>query len=183
MSLQICVLAKTKRIVSSEVIYLRALEPSDIDILYKYENDKEVWRVSGTTIPYSRYVLKKYIENSFTDIYQSGQLRLMIMCDDAPVGAIDIFDFDAHNSRAGVGIIIFNKYHRGKGYASKALEQTIDYCFTTLTMHQIYCNIDVENSESLKLFQKYGFEMIGIKKEWIKYEGNFHDEILLQKLR
>ncbi|MEG1634413.1 MAG: GNAT family protein [Rikenellaceae bacterium] len=168
---------------SSQAIYLRALEPSDIDILYKYENDKEVWKVSGTTIPYSRYVLKKYIENSFTDIYQSGQLRLMIMCEDRAIGATDIFDFDAHNSRAGIGIIIFDKTNRGKGYATEALNQLIEYCFETLTVHQIYCNIDAENAESMKLFKKQGFTMIGIKKEWIKSGGKFNDEIMFQKLK
>lgn len=168
---------------SNQEIYLRALEPSDIDILYKYENDKDVWRVSGTTMPYSRYVLKKYIENSFTDIYQSGQLRLMIVRGDDAIGSIDIFDFDAHNSRAGIGIIIFNKEHRGKGYAGEALSQAMDYCFKTLAMHQIYCNIDSNNHDSLKLFQKHGFEIVGTKKEWIKYNGEFYDEILLQKLR
>ncbi|MEG1935721.1 MAG: GNAT family protein, partial [Rikenellaceae bacterium] len=121
--------------------------------------------------------------NSFTDIYQSGQLRLMIMCEDRAIGATDIFDFDAHNSRAGIGIIIFDKTNRGKGYATEALNQLIEYCFETLTVHQIYCNIDAENAESMKLFKKQGFTMIGIKKEWIKSGGKFNDEIMFQKLK
>ena len=59
-------------------IILRALEPTDIDALYKWENDPEIWHVSNTCTPYSKYILEKYIENSHLDIYQVKQLRLMI---------------------------------------------------------------------------------------------------------
>ena len=42
-------------------IYLRALEPTDLDFLYKLENDERVWEVSNTATPYSKYVLKQYL--------------------------------------------------------------------------------------------------------------------------
>ena len=37
-----------------EQVYLRALEPTDLDFLYKLENDTSVWEVSGTLKPYSK---------------------------------------------------------------------------------------------------------------------------------
>ena len=59
-------------------IILRAPEPGDIDVLYLWENDPEIWQVSNTITPFSRYILEKYIENAHLDIYQVKQLRLMI---------------------------------------------------------------------------------------------------------
>ena len=41
---------------------LRAVEPCDIDAMYAWENDTEVWGVSGTTAPYSREQLKRFVE-------------------------------------------------------------------------------------------------------------------------
>ena len=42
---------------------LRALEPEDLDFLFSSENDESFWEISGTQIPYSKYILQKYIEN------------------------------------------------------------------------------------------------------------------------
>jgi diamine N-acetyltransferase len=165
---------------------LRALEPYDIDVLYKWENDQTIWHVSNTLTPFSRYVLEKYIENSHLDIYQARQLRLMIDVKTMisgtirSVGTIDLFDFDPYHNRAGVGILIGDKSDRQKGFASNALGRFIEYCFDTLQLHQIYCNITEGNTDSLKLFKKFGFRITGRKIDWVKTPAQFHDEYLLQ---
>ncbi len=169
-------------------IVLRALEPSDINLLYKWENDPDNWRVSNTITPYSRHILKKYLDNSHLDIYQTKQLRLMIDLKDKnhktikAIGTIDLFDFDPYHNRAGVGILIGDKSERKKGYASAALDNLIQYAFHTLQLNQIYCNILTDNKESHKLFQKHGFRLIGEKKKWIKLPGKFMGEYMLQLL-
>ena len=170
---------------STEII-IRALEPSDIDLLYEWENDSEIWKVSNTIVPYSKYILKKYLENSHLDIYQTKQLRLMIDLKDKKhgksksIGTVDLFDFDPYHNRAGVGILIGDKSERKKGFASITLKNLIDYTFHTLQLHQIYCNILIENKDSLSLFQKHGFKLIGEKKEWIKMPGKYIGEYMLQ---
>ena len=165
-------------------IVLRALEPDDIDLLYNWENDKDIWEVSNTVAPFSRYVLTKYIESSHLDIYQTRQLRLMIDAVDEStkktVGAIDLFDFEPVHQRVGVGILIGDKQNRRKGYADKALGQLLEYLFKVLKIHQVYCNILTSNNVSLKLFRKHGFEVIGVKKDWIKTVDGFTDEYILQ---
>ena len=50
-------------------IYLRAVEPEDIDIMYEMENDPLMWDISSFTVPYSRYVLRQYIEGSQSDMF------------------------------------------------------------------------------------------------------------------
>lgn len=165
-------------------ILLRALEPSDIDILYAWENDTENWVVSNTQTPYSRFVLEQYLASVHQDIYSVKQLRLII-CDLAkrPLGTIDLFDFDPNNQRAGIGILIAEKSDRNKGYASEALEILIQYGFAVLNLRQLYCNITSDNQTSIKLFEKHGFDIVGNKKQWIR-EGNlFKDELILQKFK
>jgi diamine N-acetyltransferase len=168
-------------------IKLRALEPSDIDLLFQWENDTSIWLTSNTIAPFSKFVLKKYIEKSHLDIYQTKQLRLMIDMktnkDFVTIGTIDLFDFNPFHKRAGVGILIKKEKNRQKGYASEALKILIDYCFTTLNLHQLYCNIIVTNNASLKLFRKHGFQIIGEKKEWIRHGDNWENEYMLQLIR
>jgi diamine N-acetyltransferase len=38
-----------------ETIYLRALEPNDLEFVYAIENDQSIWAVSNTHTPYSRF--------------------------------------------------------------------------------------------------------------------------------
>jgi diamine N-acetyltransferase len=164
-------------------IVLRALEPEDIDLLYQWENDRESWHLSNTLTPFSRFALEQYVMAADQDIFTAKQLRLMIDKNEADgkecIGAIDLFDFDPVNKRAGIGILI-SKKERNKGFASEALKSLIQYCFNTLELHQLFCNIETTNASSLKLFQKQGFEITGNKKEWIRKNNQWDDEYFLQ---
>jgi len=162
-------------------IFLRALEPQDLDFLSDIENDESLWEVSNTQTPYSKFILKQYLEQSHLDIYQVKQLRLVIVNKpyNQEVGLIDLFDFKPQHKRAGIGIAIINK-QRHKGYATEALSLVIDYCFKTLQLHQIYANILEENVRSISLFTKLGFKKIGIKKDWTSFQNKFKNEILFQ---
>ena len=164
-----------------EKVYLRAIEPSDIDEVYQWENDTSIWHLSNTISPYSRFVLEQYLAEAHQDIYTSKQLRLVIcMPDGKPIGCIDLFDFDPLNLRAGIGILIVDTADRGKGYASEALALLTAYCRDTLHLHQLYCNISSGNESSLRLFATQGFEVCGVKKEWLRDKEGWRDESMLQ---
>ncbi len=169
---------------NDENILLRALEPEDLEYLYKWENDMDLWDVSDTLTPFSHYTLKKYIENSHEDIYTSKQLRLMIVRQDdkQPIGLIDLYDFDPYHQRAGLGIMIHNTENRKQGYASSAIKLMLDYCFETLGLHQVYSSIPSCNIASLKLFEATGFTQTGHRKEWLKRGNEWEDVIYFQQL-
>ena len=166
-------------------IRLRALETSDIHLLYTWENAAENWQVSGTLIPYSFFVLEQYIATAHLDIYTSKQIRFMIELNDdhKTIGCIDLFDFDPKNKRAGVGILIGEASLRCKGYASEALSLLEKYAFEILDLHQLYCAITTENDHSLKLFQKHLFQITGRKTDWMYVSGKWVDEFTLQLIK
>ena len=163
-------------------IYIRALEPNDLEFIYGIENDQSIWEVSNTNTPYSRFLVKQYLENAHQDIYEAKQLRLAICQDqDFPaVGLVDLFDFDPKNNRAGVGIVIQGTENRNQNIGSEALDLLIEYAFSNLNLHQLYANIGTENVASIALFTKFGFEMIGVKKDWTFVNGIYKDEAIFQ---
>ena len=165
-----------------ENIYLRALEPNDLEFVYAVENDEAMWHVSNTQTPYSRFLIRQYLKNAQQDIYEAKQLRFAICKDqDFPaIGLIDLFDFDARNNRAGVGILIKDADNRNSGIGTEALGLVIQYAFRQLNLHQLYANIDTENQPSLSLFKSFHFEQIGIKKQWNLFDGQYNDEALFQ---
>jgi len=171
-------------ILENDILRLRAPEPTDLDLMYIWENDPSIWLAGTTLVPFSRYVLKRYLDSVLLDIFESKQIKLIIDIKkeniNLPVGAIDIFDFDPHNRRAGIGILIATSTERRKGYASEALKLTINYVFKILSLHQLYCDIEADNEASLQLFQKLNFTIIGLKKEWILRGHEWKDEYQLQ---
>jgi diamine N-acetyltransferase len=173
------------QILENARIRLRALEPEDLDILYVWENDPAIWHLSNILAPFSKFTLKKYLEQAHLDIFEAKQLRLIIekKADKSAIGAIDLFDFDPFNLRAGVGILIGHPRDRKQGFAGEALQTLRDYAFGTLGLKQLYCNICEDNKESLSLFIKHGYVITGQKKDWIKKDEQWHSEYFLQLVR
>ncbi|MBJ6368997.1 GNAT family N-acetyltransferase [Snuella sedimenti] len=162
-------------------IYLRALEPEDLEFIHVIENNESIWEISNTQTPYSKFLIKQYLENAHKDIFEVKQLRLVISnYDDEALGLIDLFDFDFKNSRAGIGILIKESNDRGKGYGNEALKLLINYSFTHLGLHQLYCSVSEDNEASIKLFTKQGFEKVGEKKDWNRVNGVYKNEYLFQ---
>ena len=161
---------------------LRALEPEDLDAMYGWENDTDSWRVSGTVAPFSRHVLSRLIDEQQFDIYATRQMRLVIeTLDGSAVGAVDMFEFDPQNLRAGVGIIVAPPY-RKQGFALDALQTLERYVRGVLHMHQLWCSIGADNEASLTLFKKAGYAECGCRKEWILTSTGAIDEVLMQKI-
>lgn len=166
---------------NNDQIYLRAPEPEDLDVMYEMENDPESWDVSSFTVPYSRYVLKQYIEDSQCDVFADKQLRLMIIKRDnnQVVGTIDLTDFVPMHGRAGVGIAVKSEFRR-QGFARQALELLIRYSFDFLHFRQLYAYVSVENEASQKLFSSCGFTQIGVLKDWLRVKDGYEDVYFMQ---
>ena len=161
---------------------LRALEPEDLDAMYGWENDTDSWRVSGTVAPFSRHVLSRLIDEQQFDIYATRQMRLVIeSLEGDAVGAVDLFEFDPLNRRAGVGIIVAPPY-RKRGYALDALQTLAQYAGNVLHMHQLWCSIGADNEASLALFKRAGYAECGRRKEWLLTQTGAIDEVLMQKI-
>ena len=123
-------------------ITLRALEPEDIELLYRWENNLEIWEVSNTKTPFSKYILAQYLKESAKDIYELKQFRMVIQDENTePLGTVDLFDFEPYHLRAGVGILIHNKNDRKKGYATDTLMALSNYALNVLGLKQLYANI------------------------------------------
>lgn len=164
-------------------VYLRALEPEDLDYVHEVENREDLWEISATQTPYSRFLIKKYLQNSHRDVYEVKQLRLVISdYDDKPLGLIDVFDLEPKDRRAAIGIVITNPADRNKGYGAESLLLICNYCFTHLALHQVYANVTANNPGSIRLFENLGFRKVGVKKEWNLVNGVYQDEILFQLL-
>lgn len=163
-----------------DLIKLRGVEPEDVSFLFEIENDVAIWKVSETSIPFTRKTLREYAE-SVHDIYTQGQYRFIIESveDHIPVGMIDLYDFNAFHRRAGVGILILEEY-QGRGLAFDAIQVLINYASQVLDLNQLFCSMHESNIASAMLFERTGFVNIGRRREWFRTKNGWEDELLYQ---
>ena len=160
---------------------LRAIEPEDLDVLYQIENDRSLWHIGITNVPYSRYTLHDYIATSADDIYTDKQVRLVVEDDQHEVvGMADLVHFDPQHLRAEAGIVIM-KPQRRRGYALSALNQLADYALQTLHLHQLYAVVAADNEAALRLFRKAGFAQQSVLHDWLQSGHQYVDAILMQR--
>ena len=161
-------------------ITLRALEPEDLEVLYRWENDAALWFTGNTVAPYSRYDLKQYIASAPKNIYEHGFIKLIIerVGDKERLGVVDLFDYDHHNSRAEVGVYI-DASHRRAGYGLQAVELITDYGLNFLHLNQLYCHIPASNAETEALFSKAGYQRTALLPRWIKTPEGYADVVMM----
>lgn len=157
-------------------ITLRVPEPHDLEMLMQWENDPEHWAVSQTTVPFSRHVMVKFIESGH-DLMEQKQVRFMVLKGGDVFGAVDLFDYDPVNLRAGVGILI-DRSARRQGIAEGALRLLETYCRDVLLLRNLHASIHSGNLPSVKLFEKAGYVNCGLRRNWYRTPQGWQDELL-----
>lgn len=170
-------------LLDNDTVALRALEPTDIDLLYKWENDTTLWTVSSNIAPYSKEMIANYLKNNSNDIYKTGELRLIVTL--APtgeaVGTVDFTSFDPINNHAELGLLIAPQF-QGKGYGKQVLQLVKEYACNCIGLRQLYVLIPDDNKACLTLFSNDGFQESGLLKSWIRRGRNYIDVHLLQHI-
>ena len=167
-------------ITSYPKVQLRAIEPEDLDMLYRIENDVNLWNVGVTNVPYSRYALHDYIANASGDIYTDHQVRMIIEnAQKEVVGIVDVVNFDAGNRRAEIGLVIEQPF-RGQGYGYSAMHELAKYALDVLHLHQLYAVIDARNETCLQLFRQLGYRESASLKDWLFDGREYRDAIVMQ---
>ena len=168
-------------IIKGERIYLRKPQSDDVDDMLRWENDEEVWEVSDNREPFTRKDIESFVASGL-DLEKDKQLRFMICEHESGrrLGCIDLFDFDPHHQRAGVGILIYDKSDRQQGFGSESLRILTEHCRTTMKMKQLHCAILSNNKASLALFNACGFVNVGTRKAWRKVGHTWMDELIMQ---
>ena len=153
-------------------VVLRKLEPDDLPLLYEWENDSCAWIDGDTHNPLSHEDLRAYILRTTGDIYEDGQLRLMICptTEAEAVGCVDLYNVDIRNRKAAVAIYISRKY-RGQGFAQNALRELKLYVTNILCFRMLYALVREKNEVSVNLFQSVGFQQVAVLPKWVN-EGN-----------
>lgn len=158
---------------------LRAVEPEDVELLFRVESDPRSGTIAEFGAPMSRQLLTEYALNYDADPYRSGQLRLVIELHGDVVGLLDIFDISMRNRSGEVGIYIIPEY-RMEGVALHALEEGAKYCRQYLGLRNLMAKVLERNDKSHALFVKAGYRTVGKLLDWQFFDGDYQSVTIYQ---
>ena len=140
-------------------VYLRTPVPEDIDFMLEMENNPEIWSVSQTTEPFTRFEIESFIMDNEHDLLKELQQRFVVVLKDSdiPIGSVDLFNYEADNNSAGVGISILKEYRRNS-FGLQALKLLVEEAFKKNKLTSLHCSIYDDNIASIRLFESIGFQ-------------------------
>lgn len=160
-------------------VYLRALEPEDYKTSIKWRKDDAIWNMLGGTKYFvSEAYEKKWVEDT---IFSSKDLKLAVcLCDaDRYIGNVYMTDFNMINRTCSSHVLIGEKDCWGKGYAREALLQAMDYVINERGIQRIEALVLESNTQSLRMLEKCGYVLEGVKRNAVYKDGKFHNQCLV----
>lgn len=160
---------------------LRALEPEDLEHLVQWEADHV--EAGLRVAPYSRSVLKRYLNASHRDFWEAEQVRFVLAsATGQALGLFDVFNANPIHQRAEVAVLIDPMY-RGKGLGRMGLRLVEAWAFDRVGLHSLYAEVFIENTAALNVFKSSGYDASGVLKAWYRVGREFRDVQVFQRFK
>ena len=163
-----------------EDVYLRALEPSDLDRTWKWHNDQELYATLVRPFRYvSRAAEEEWIRRKAAYSQTEIQLAICLKQGDQHIGNISLTDIDWVARHAGVGIFLGEAKYQSKGYGQQAMRLLLRHAFHDLGLHHVYLVVLDDNARAIRLYEKCGFVVEGRLRQHAYKRGQFRDLIFM----
>lgn len=169
----------------SENIYLRAIDPDDYLISYKWRKDFDL--ISGYSMP--RYVSMKTEQKwalRAIEEHETGKSVRLVICttdEDKIIGFINLLNINFQNKSCETSIIIGDREYHRKGVAAEARVMLFKYAFFELELERILARVLSLNTAAIFNAVKFGYVKEGTLRNSIFRNGEYQDVHLYSILR
>ena len=95
------------------------------------------------------------------------------------LGQVSLILIDHLNRRAELTLVMAPD-QAGKGYAKEGVRLALRFAFRQLNLHRVYLKVAQPNERAVRLYQKFGFAVDGLRKKYLLVNGVYHDEALMR---
>ncbi|HEX7222176.1 MAG TPA: GNAT family protein [Candidatus Limnocylindrales bacterium] len=170
-------------LVRGQLVYLRALEPDDAELIHSWYAHADTARLMGE---WPRSLARRRADAE-TAVRESGRdwfaFVVCLVADDRPVGRADVFEVDRLNGSAGFGLAIGEHSERGRGLGTDAVNAILDFCFGQLRLERVWLVTDSVNDRAQHVYEKTGMIHEGRLRKAFYQDGAYQDDIRMAILR
>lgn len=160
-------------------LLLRPIEAKDSKAVFEYRSDAKENQYQGF-IPKDIKEVDAFIARNPKEFNQpESWFQIVVIEKDTRniIGDIGIHFIGNDGFQCELGCTI-NKEHQGKGFATEAMECTIDYLFNSLHKHRIIGSVDPENTSSIHLLERLHFRKEAHFKESLFLNEKWVDDVI-----
>lgn len=162
-------------------IHIRKIDVQDVDVLYKWRNDVEIFRyLGGGYRPVSKQVQNEIVCAMIKDFEEGKAYRYIICLNDKPIGFIGLYDINKWNGTCELGIYIGEKDEWGKGYAKRAC-LLIENLAREIGLRKIKLFVVEDNIPAVEMYKKLSFRTVGVLIEERMIENKYHNVLIMEK--
>jgi RimJ/RimL family protein N-acetyltransferase len=163
-------------------VYLRSLQPSDVQAFYTWYSDKDITKRLGIR-PVSSEKAVKMLEQS-RDERHSIYLGIVKKADEKLIGYVCLASIArTHRVAREFGIVIGDQTLWGQGYGYEAAKLVLEYGFHRLNLHRIELQVLDFNDHAIHLYRKLGFIEEGVKRKAHILDREWHNIITMGMLK
>jgi ribosomal-protein-alanine N-acetyltransferase len=153
---------------------LREPVTTDAAAILVFRGDPEVQRYNAEPLR-DIAEAEQFIEMLHAQSAADVRRHWAITLDAAVIGLIALHAWERHHRRAELGYELAAA-HRGHGIATEAARAVIEFGFTTMALHRIQAGTLADNSRSVRLLERLGFQREGVLRQYsLEGDGTFHD--------
>lgn len=169
--------------IEGKKVYLRAIEPEDLEYYRENINDPETEKmVGGWSLPVASVSQRDWY-NSIVGDRNNLRFTISMKDEDLPLGMVNLVDIDWKSGVAFSGIKLFKNAQRKSGIGFDTVMSMDRYAFDELRLNRIEGTILTTNIPSIKLYKKCGWVEEGIRRQSKYQSGEYYDEIFVSILR
>jgi len=161
-------------------IFIRHIEPSDYEALYKiFCSPRAVWGTLQVPLPSAEMWRKRLAEPP------DGLYSLVACVEDEVIGQIGLHTFPNRPRRRHVGQIgmAVRDDWQGKGVGTALMQAVVDLADKWLNLSRLELDVYTDNEPAIKLYRKFGFTIEGTSVNYAFRDGQFVDVYLMARLR
>ncbi len=166
-----------------KLVRLRALEPTDLERVYAWINDREVTRYLTARYPISRSDELRWLERGSTNNSTVGVRLAIDTRDGVHIGTINVHRVAPEDRNAGLGILIGEKQYWSNGYGADAIVTLLHFAFDEMNLNRVWLHTFEFNDRGYACYRKCGFQEEGRLREHYYGEGGYWDSIVMGVLK
>ncbi|MBK6821372.1 MAG: GNAT family N-acetyltransferase [Bacteroidetes bacterium] len=165
-------------------LLLRKFTPATYKHLFENESDEFIIQCLALK-DYSMLLQEKekYMQGMSTFNKSFVTFKLFDKQSHLPIGNCGFHTWYVTHARAEIGYDIMDNSWKGKGVMTEALQAIIPYGFDQLQLNRIEAFIGPNNTPSLKLMHKFGFQQEGLLRAHYCKNGILEDSLVFSLLK
>lgn len=169
------------RFLIGERVYLRPIEPEDLETIRHWVNDPDTRTMIGEFLPMSRAAQREWLERVYQD-KQRVWFVFALLKDNKIIGDGGFLRIDHVWRTADISIEIGEQDVQGMGYGSEIMQLMLNYGFGTLNLHRIALGVFDFNEQAIRFYEKMGFRREGVMRDGYFCNHAYHDVIMMSML-